>query len=431
MKAIMLAACGVLVGAAAVGQDTRSAVRAVAVKCLDARRAVAHDCSKCQGSGTVHQEVTDQKGFRTIEVTCPDCKGPGLNFNRKKADEVKACFWQHSRYPAQLWGAGTSGRGTGRDKRPPAAGRVIALAENAGWLTDTTNVDKVGEINETDGVLWTEVTLQIGDSTPGSFHYVKFPEGWKIVAPDEIQTAVAAALGRPGANRAAREPSPRGGRPGGAPVVGGRGANGGAGGQEGERPAAATAPRRGGVSRLAEVNGPGRWRVENGVLIGFDDKQDFQGTAIRFGDPRWTKYVMTLNAMSRIPKGSTWGNGFAVHLHCGANWGDCVGANYGYMGNAYATLSGGAPLGAQRPILRQHKRSVAFDQWYALRLVVDGPQVEFLVNGKSVYKHPAVGKSAGLVGFACNVAEFHAKDIRIEGFDGAVLWEGVPTLPSR
>jgi RNA polymerase sigma factor (sigma-70 family) len=389
--------------------EQRWALRAFVVGCLNARRAVAHNCSMCEASGKIHRAVTGTRGSRSIEVTCSTCYGAGLIFVQTKADEVKACFWRGSRYPAALWGRGSSGRGVGHDRRPPAASRVIALAENAGWLTDTTNVDKIGEINETEGVLWGEATLQSGDSTPGSFHCVRFPEGWKIVAPDEIDDAVNAALGRPSAKRAAQDLLARSG----VPIE------------------AATAPRRGGVARLAEVDGPGRWRVENGVLIGFDAEQDFRSTAIRFGDPRWTKYVMTLNAMSRIPKGSQLGNGFAVHLHCGANWGDCVGANYGYMGNAYATLSGSAPLGARHPILRQQKRSVTFDQWYALRLVVDGPQVELLVNGQSVYKHPAVGKSAGLVGFACNVAEFHAKDIRIEGFDAAVLWEGPPELPRQ
>jgi hypothetical protein len=424
MRAMVLAALGVLCGSAAVGQDTRAAVRAVAVKCLDARRAVAHNCSKCEGSGKEHRPVTDARGYRSIEVTCPTCSGAGLIFVQRKADEVKACFWKYSRYPAALWGRGSSGRGVNRAKRPPAALRAVDLAENAGWLTDTTSVDKVGEINVTEGVLWTDVALQIEDSTPGSFRYVKFPEGWRIVAQDEIDDAIDGALGRPGANRPAGQRAPRAARPSAGAVEGTRQA-GAPPGRDAERPAGANEVRRprGGGGRCRVHRRSGDWSEQGGALVARDAAKE---TWLHCAE-ELTDYDLTFRLRLDALAGTAAAGAPAVKVRLHVR-GDTTWTALNFACAARAHLQATQRINGKWSNLNHRISGIELGREYALRFVVRGAKVESFLDDVPLMNYAANGLDRGAIGFIVHNAQATIRDFSVVAPDGRVLFEGCPGL---
>lgn len=421
-RTVAVLALAAAMGAAAWAQDTRSTIRALAGKCLDARRAVAHNCSKCEGSGKEHRPVTDARGYRSIEVTCPTCSGAGLIFVQTKADEVKACFWKGSRYPGALWGRGSSGRGAKREKRPPAAARVIGLAEDAGWLTDTTSVDKVGEVRTTNGVQWTEVKLQIGDSTPGSFTYVKFPEGWRIVAPDEIDAAVVAAGGRPGAD--ANAPGGQGGPPreGGA-AAGER--NGGAG--VGERPAAArevgTARRTGAGRRCRARNRNGEWREEGGALVGTDTSG--QSRIVLAED--LADYDVSFQFRLEARPGAQPREGFKFRtlMHYAS---DAAKVWINFDNDATPRMIAREFVPGRNLGRRIEERALELGRPYEFRAVVRGRKIDTYLDGAKLHSFTTEVRARGDLGFdVCN-ARVTIKDLLVVDPQGNVLFGGAPEL---
>lgn len=410
MVAALMVACGM--GGVADAQDSRIAVESLAKRLNGHRKLVAHGCGKCQSSGTVNAPKLDGSGYKTKPASCPDCDGTGLILVEEMVNKVREYFWKPALYLPKLWPGNT---GYGKEeyaKFPRVAAHRLDKAFAAGWIVDDSAIEKVGEYEEVDGVGHIAVKIR-GGAPPSTLHFYKLEEGWKIVPETEASLAL----------RGVR-PANGNGRPAGAA---GRSRVGG-GVDAGERPAAETGRLAPHHDRTATVDGPGSWRIENGVLIGSDSRMDGNGTRIRFGDPEWSRYVMTARVMSRQPPRSAVGNGFVFHMHVGPRWDGHIAANYGYQGNRVARLH--RYTGNQRVMLGPDgSGSVVHGDWYDARIIVDGESVEYQIGGVTVHKHGAVGRRKGQFGFGCNGAEFHIKDIRIVGPDGAVLWEGLPKLP--
>jgi hypothetical protein len=402
MVAALMVACGM--GGVAGAQDSRTAVESLAKRLNGHRKLVAHGCGKCQSSGTVNAPKLDGSGYKTKPAPCPDCDGKGLILVEEMVNKVQGYFWKPALYLPKLWPGNT---GYGKEeyaKFPRVAAHRLNQAFGAGWIVDDSAIEKVGEYEEVDGVGHIAVKIR-GGAPPSTLHFYKFDEGWKIVPEAEASLAL----------RTARPANGGGRRRGEGRDVGGQ-----------ERPVSDVQRSDRFPNRTAAVRGPGRWRIENGELIGVDNPA-IGATKIRFGNPEWSRYVVTARAKAVRPGRARAVNGFIFDVHVAPNWDEYIAANFGFQGNRRAELSHW--VGTRRALIDTAPGSVKQGEWQDVRIVVDGESIELQVDGETVYKCAAVGRRRGQFGFTSSGCEFHIKDIRIVGLDGTVLWEGLPQLP--
>ncbi len=136
------------------------------------------------------------------------------------------------------------------------------------------------------------------------------------------------------------------------------------------------------VSRLAMVQGRGDWIVENGELV--QRNVNPPGSIISFGDPSWSRYELSLLAMSTQGP-----HGFKIIFHKQETTTHVEYALGNYHNDVHSV-----EFASQEKSYADHRQlkklndstKIRFQEWYSVRLRVDGSQFYCYLNGELLFE---------------------------------------------
>ena len=167
------------------------------------------------------------------------------------------------------------------------------------------------------------------------------------------------------------------------------------------------------VPRKASVLG-GNWQTVDHELV---QTTLAHGTGIVFGDPSWSDYDLTLEAMAVEGKEGVCA---VFHFRDAKNKAYFHAGGWGNTRHEVVFVRDGV---ANRRLVAGR---IDYNRWYDIRLEIRGDTCRCFLDGQEIFDGTNVGFSDGMVGLDSWSTAVRYRDIEITAPDGRVLWRGLP-----
>jgi len=173
-------------------------------------------------------------------------------------------------------------------------------------------------------------------------------------------------------------------------------------------------------NRSFEQNKLGQWMIHNDTIA-----QESMGTNVRltFGDPNWRDYEYTLEA-----KKTGGQEGFLVLFRV-KNEDDFYWINLGGWGNVrHAIERGNKDRGRWGTVGPSVTGRIERDKWYKIRIRCEGRKFNIWLDDNKIIEFTDSQNAhlGGCVGIGTWATQAEYRNIKVESFDGKILYEGIP-----
>jgi hypothetical protein len=169
------------------------------------------------------------------------------------------------------------------------------------------------------------------------------------------------------------------------------------------------------------VRGP--WEVKGGELV---QPMGTWGSQIAFGDPAWTDYDFTVEAMRTSEHVEPFGLIVRAPGYFNTS---CVFVLGGFLGDRHYV--GPAENTVIKELAVKRPGRIDRGKWYTARVEVRGPRVRCYLNGEKLFDLEHRAAAAGCVGLHTWYSPYRFRNIKVTRPDGTVLFDGLPDLSGR